>query len=373
MKKLIIIPLLLLLLASRLLAQTGPAPALRAAAAEIEAATAALSAASDAQDRVGALADTIRSLESGLGSLRLALRASSEIGQEKRAAIAENRKKLGVLLATLSTLQNNAGALSLHPSGAVAAARTAMILAALTPELRLRAEALQAEMAEVDALFAAHNAALVNLQAALLTLQSARTELSQTIRENLPPPANPADSALNIEQLLRASDDLSGLAIQLGARVGRTPPPSAIPIIALKGKLKLPVEGLMTRNYNEPNAAGIRQPGIMITAPPLSLVIAPQAAIVRFAGDFMEYGQVVILEPAPRNLQIYAGFGQVYVSTGEVLESGAIMGLLGGETPDSAEFLAETGGEADKGAESLYIEIRENGSPVNPLTWFAEN
>ncbi len=355
------------------MAQPGPAPALRAAAAEIEAATAALAAADEVPDRAGAIAETIRSLEGGLASLRLALRASRALEQEKRSIMAGNRKQLGVLLATLSTLQNNANALSLHPDGAVASARTAIILAALAPQLRARAASLQAEMDEIDELTRLHNAALVNLQSALLTLQTARAELSRTMRENLPLPANPADSAINIEQLLRASEDLSGLAILLGSRVGRAPPPSAIPITGLKGKLRLPVSGVLARGYNQPDAAGIRQPGIVLSAPPLSMVIAPQPAIVRFAGDFMEYGQVVILEPAPRNLQIYAGFGQVYVSTGEVLESGAIMGLLGGETPNSAEFLVENGSENDSSAESLYIEIRENGSPVNPMSWFAEN
>jgi septal ring factor EnvC (AmiA/AmiB activator) len=45
---------------------------------------------------------------------------------------------------------------------------------------------------------------------------------------------------------------------------------------------------------------------------------------------------------------------------------------LGGKQPKAQDFLIEAsegGGTIDK--ESLYIEIRNNGKPVNPTDWFA--
>ncbi|MCF6273130.1 MAG: peptidoglycan DD-metalloendopeptidase family protein [Rhodobacteraceae bacterium] len=365
---------LLVLLTSPAVAQSDPVLALRAASEDIRMATTALAAAEANEDRVAALSNTIRSLETGLGSLRLALRASIMVAKQKQNAIAQNRGEMGNLLATLAALENTPVAFRiLHPAGATASARAAMILSAITPTLRAQAEKLRAELATIEALNALHDEALANIRTALETLKQARRELAAAIRADQPAPENPANLLDNLEQLVRASEDLGGLATALGSRLSGAAPLSETQLLTLRGTLPLPVSGTIVRSYNQPNGIGIRQPGILLTAPALSLVLAPQAGIVRFAGGLLEYGQVVILEPAPEQLQIYAGFGQVYVNTGDVLESGAALGLLGGEIPDSAEFLAESTGENDKGAESLYIEIRENGIPVDPLTWFAVN
>ena len=363
--------MLFMLMAGMATAQQDPVLALRDASARIEVASAAMVAAAEAEDKVGALSDAIRSLEEGLASLRLALQASKTEEAAMQEKLMGNRQELGRLLATLIGLQSTPAELSvLHPDGATASARAGAMLAAITPALRAEADRLRGEMATISALNSLHDAALGNMQSALGTLQNARNALTVAIREEQPLEGNAVSDA-GISQLARASQDLSTLAAALKARfpAGASLPPST----SQRGRLPMPLVGTITRRFNQPNGAGIRQPGIVITAPALSLVSAPQAGIVRFSGAFLEYGQVVILEPAPNELQIYAGFGQVYVRSGEVLESGAAMGLLGGDMPDSAEFLAESGSENDKGAESLYIEIRENGMPVDPETWFTTN
>ena len=352
-------------------AQQDPVLALRDASAQIEEASAALAAANQSEDRILALASAIQSLESGLSSLRGALQASKAEEARKIAELTTNHQELGQLLATLISLQNSPSVLTvLHPDGATASARAAQMLSAVTPELREEANRIRGEIATLSALNSLHDTALANMQSAIETLQSARNELTVAIREEQPE-GQSNEGPDGLTQLATASQNLSSLAAALSEQF----PAGAGAATAenLQGRLPLPIVGTITRRFNQTNGAGIRQPGIVITAPALSLVLAPQAGIVRFSGDFLEYGQVVILEPAPNQLQIYAGFGQVYVRSGEVLESGTAMGLLGGEMPDSAEFLAENGSENDIGAESLYIEIRENGMPVDPETWFATN
>lgn len=353
------------------MAQQDPVLALRGASSQIEAASAALVLAEEAEDRVGALSTAIRSLEGGLASLRLALQASKTEEAAKQTELTGNRAELGRLLATLIKLQNAPAVSSiLHPEGATASARAGQMLSAVTPALRAEADRIRGELTTLSALNTLHDTALANMQSALATLQEARNALTVAIGEEQPMEGDLVSQA-GLAQLVTASQSLNSLALALtenltaGARLPQTQ--------NMRGRLPMPLVGTITRRFNQPNGAGIRQPGIVVTAPALSLVLAPQAGIVRFSGDFLEYGQVVILEPSPDLLQIYAGFGQVYVKAGEVLESGAAMGLLGGEMPDSAEFLAESGSENDKGAESLYIEIRENGMPVDPETWFAIN
>jgi septal ring factor EnvC (AmiA/AmiB activator) len=331
LKKLIF---LIMFAANLAMAQQDPVLALRDASQRIEAASAALVAAEASEDRIGALSVAIRSLEEGLASLRLALQASKSEETAKQAELTGNRAELGRLLATLISLQNTPAALAvLHPEGATASARAGAMLSSLTPALRAEANQLRGEIATILALNSLHDNALANMQTALGTLQNARNALTVAIREEQPDGDNPVSDA-GLSQLAQASQDLNTLAAALKARF---PTGVELPETGdLRGRLPMPIIGTITRRFNAPNGAGIRQPGIVITAPALSLVSAPQAGIVRFSGDFLEYGQVVILEPAPNQLQIYAGFGQVYVKAGEVLESGAAMGLLGGEMPDSA-------------------------------------
>lgn len=368
MKKL---ALLIVFLANFATAQQDPVLALRDASTQINAASEAIAAAQEAEGKAGALSDAIRSLERGLASLRLALQASRSEETAKQAEMMGNRDELGRLLAVLISLQKTPAALLiLHPEGATASARTGAMLSAITPALRAETNRIRGELATLSALNALHATALANMQTALSTLQNARNALAVAIREERAVEANPV-SQEGMAQLATASQDLNAFALALKERF-----PAGAPLAAAVNPQRrppMPLSGTLTRRFNQPNGAGIRQPGIVVIAPALSLVSAPQAGIVRFSGDFLEYGKVVIVEPAPDQLQIFAGFGQVYVRSGEVLESGAAMGLLGGEMPDSAEFLAESGSENDKGSESLYIEIRVNGMPVDPETWFATN
>ncbi len=349
-------------------AQQDPTMALRAASERITAATAALAMA-ESDHQVVVISDAIRSLEEGLAALRLALMASKAIELEKQTAYTANRRAFGQLLAVLERLGLNSTARSaLHPGGATDAIRAGMILSRLTPDLRAKSEALRGELASLSAINRLHEEALDKLHTSLTALQDARNRLAVAVREDMDMSGNNIASSVDVNTLAGASRSLGELAAKLS---GLQAAGAQLIVRRSSRGIPYPVAGVTVRRFNEPNRAGIRQPGILIAAGPLSLVQAPQAGTVRFAGDFMEYGNVVIIEPSPQNLQIYAGFGQVFVKTGDVLESGAAMGLLGGETPDSVEFLAENGGENDKSNQTLYIEIRENGIPVDPELVFA--
>ena len=119
------------------------------------------------------------------------------------------------------------------------------------------------------------------------------------------------------------------------------------------------------------DAAGVARPGIVISTEPRALVTVPVAATLRFRGPLLDYGTVAILEPAPGTLFVIAGMGQVFGEAGEILPEGAPLGLMGGETPDPDAILTgapDTGDAAPP--ESLYLEVRDAGGPVDPGTWF---
>ena len=80
---------------------------------------------------------------------------------------------------------------------------------------------------------------------------------------------------------------------------------------------------------------------------------------------------MIILEPEAGLLVVLAGLEVVYGEIGEVLPGGSPVGIMSGPSLDAGVILAQTGN--DVGAElseTLYIEMRENNTPVNPETWF---
>jgi septal ring factor EnvC (AmiA/AmiB activator) len=85
----------------------------------------------------------------------------------------------------------------------------------------------------------------------------------------------------------------------------------------------------------------------------------------------LDYGNVIILEPQAGILLVLAGLDVVYGETGQVLPGGSPVGLMGGPAP--ATDLASSGSLQETGAEhseTLYIEVREDNSPVDPARWF---
>jgi murein hydrolase activator len=134
----------------------------------------------------------------------------------------------------------------------------------------------------------------------------------------------------------------------------------------------MPVPGTVLRGFNEPDAGGVRRPGLTLAAPPMSLVTAPAPAEVRYAGPFLDYGYVVFLEPAPETLIVIAGMQQLYVVTGARVEAGAPLGMLGGRDLDVEEYLMlPSDGNSTIGSETLYMELRRERQPVDPAPWFA--
>ncbi len=342
------------------------------AAAEIETATGQLIAAQNATNRAQALARAIRSLEDGLTALRVALRSSTAQENAVRQNFATKVAELGGLLSALQNIEHSASPLAmLHPDGAAAAARAAMIISAITPELENQAAALQRDIAALAAFNDSHKIAETNLHTALADLQLARGALSAAQEARQQVPTDLLTDAGRLDRLLQAADDLNYLAGEIGKLPLVNTNQAATPFEDLKGTLRAPVSGLLVGHFGQRDDGGQIQPGIFVEAPALALVNAPSAANVRFAGAFLNYGQMVILEPAAGYLMILAGFGQIYVIEGDILAEGDAIGLLKGQVLAADEFLIEMSSAATVNSfETLYIEIRVNGEPADPLEWF---
>ena len=344
------------------------------AAEMLEQAGFALLEADGARDRVEALTRTVRAYEEGLLALREGIRQAAQREQTILLVFEAERDRLSRLLGVLQSIEGApAPLLMMHPEGALGTARSGMIVSEVTPAVAEQARTLRTQLRELQALREVQDGALAQLTAALERAQDARSQLSQAIADRRMLPDNFTRDDAAMAELIGSVDSLDGLAEMLA-----TEPPEAAPDLPdfaeARGALPLPVLGTRLRSYGEADAAGVTRPGLVYATRPRALVTAPWPATVRYAGPLPDYGNVIILEPEGGYLLVLAGVGTLYVTPGGLVPSGAALGLMPGDPgPGNDELILDapqSGGAAL--TETLYIELRQNGAPVDPTGWFTD-
>lgn len=364
------------LLALLLAAPVGPLGAqtleesARAAAAQLIAAGDMLVRAERASDRIAALTGTVRAYEDGLAALRGGLRQVNARERVLAAALEERRAEIARLLGALARIGHTpAPLLTLHPSGPVGTAQAGQMVAAVTPALQAQADVLRADMATLVLLRELQTSARAALEEGLAGVQTARTELATAMSNRTERPQRFVQDTGAMATLVQNADTLAGFADGLGDLAGANLTPGEDLRI---GALPAPVTGQLLRAFQEADAAGIRRPGWLIATAPGALVTSPSDATIRYAGPLLDQGQVIILEPAPDALVILAGMSEVYGSAGMILAPGDPVGVMGGTLPRAQDFLLEVGQGGGAGrSETLYIEVRDRNTPVDPAGWFA--
>jgi septal ring factor EnvC (AmiA/AmiB activator) len=336
-----------------------------AAAAALAEAVTALQGASEAKDRGASLTQTIKAYEAGLASMRGALR-NAELRQEALTRdLASKRGEIGQLVGAMSGLDAEPGPLLLlHPGGPLGTVRSGMVLSDVTPALMAEAEILRAELTELATLQALQTAAAETLLAGMAEAQTARTALSQAISDRSALPMRLIDDPAALQTLLDSAETLDdfarGLTTDEGAPVG---------FAAQEGRLSLPVLGRILLRPGEPDAKGVKRPGLTLATRALAMVTAPWASTVRYVGPLTGYGNVMILEPGDGYLIVLAGLDTVYVETGQVVGANAPLGLMGGEAGTDAD-LTQPQGTGAEASQTLYLELRQGARPVDPGSWF---
>lgn len=352
-----------------------PARLARQASTDLAVALANLDQADKASDRVAALTQTIEAYEKGLSAFRMALRRAAIRQRAIGLEFAAKRDRIERILAVMMSKQSQTTPLLLvHPAGPVGAARSGIILADITPALQAEATTLRRQLQEVTLLTNLQKSAETTLQQGLRGLQKARTKLSQAISDRVDLPRRVIDDPAQLRALTSSSETLGAFAGGLTESPADGDTSNLASFSAQQGRLPLPLRGTVLRDFNEADAAGVRRPGILVAARPRSLVTAPWASTIRYAGPLLDYANVMILEPAAGYLMVFAGLAEVYGKTGQVIPAGTPVGLMGGEDASVGAFLTQAAeGSGTEQSETLYIEIRVGTNPVNPSQWFAVN
>ena len=322
--------------------------------------------------RAQALEEALIEADEHLAGL-VAARAVSE------AMLAERRAQLIESLAALQRLDlEPPPALLVKPQDALEAARGAMLLGTLVPELRAMATELASQIRSLDDLARAIAAQRDRIEADRLALDAERRRIDELLvaREE-----ERRISGADAELARARYDDLAGRARTLRDLLGGleedvptaaiVPPggdgPRTAPVFAdLRGRLRPPVVGRIVGGFGSDDGSGGASQGVSVAAPGRAEVVSPADAEIVFAGPFRTYGNVLIIAPGDSYLIVLAGLADVYGVPGQRILTGEPVGRM----PESGanEQSGPSGGDA-AAAPVLYIEVREDGSPVDPASW----
>ncbi|HEX9725602.1 MAG TPA: peptidoglycan DD-metalloendopeptidase family protein [Vicinamibacteria bacterium] len=163
-------------------------------------------------------------------------------------------------------------------------------------------------------------------------------------------------------------DELEQARTQLGKLIsdwemGRTSevPPTFLPIRLFHGELGWPVDGPVATRFGMQHHPRFRtvtvQNGIEIQAPVGTAVQAIYDGEAVFASWFQGYGTLLILSHPHGVYSLYGHLSEIKVREGDTVRRGEEVALVG-----------DTGSLAGP---ALYLEIREEGKPVDPEQWLA--
>jgi murein hydrolase activator len=293
-------------------------------------------------------------------------------------------------------------ALMINPDNALDSARSALLIAAIVPQLRNKAETVTADLNQLGSIKAAALAQQEKLEANLQVLEEEQLRIGSLIAarkqsENLATAALAseeaeaqalADKATSLRQFIDAlaaraaavataaqatetannggnAPALDQQTIKMAlANPDRTQP--AVPFVQARGFLAMPSSGVTVIDYGAGDGFGGISRGLSVVTRADAQVVAPADGWVLFAGDYLNYGKIVILNAGQDYTVLLAGLEKTNVTIGQFVMMGEPVGTMGSQT--IGRTVATSAGVSRP---TLYIEMRKNNEPVDPTGWWA--
>ncbi len=379
----------------------------------------------DAAQRARDLQDSISNSEVRLDKL---LQTEEVI----RLSLIKRRAVLGEILAVLQRMgRAPPPALLVQPKDVLSAVRSAMLVGAVLPDVRDKAEILANELDELitvrsnveeeaDALRDDYQKLSEEQTRLALLLEEKRTESDVTVaqlKEQQKKAQELAEKANSLQELIgsmeseissvrkarqdavaaaesarkqaaeRAAERSAERTKEAKMRAlknamknpGRIAP--AISFDEAKGLLPLPVRGALLSKFGEPDINGDTTKGLQLSARPGSSVVAPADGWIVYAGPFRSYGQLLILNAGDEYHMVLAGMESVNVELGQFVLSGEPIATMGSRRlANLAQSLSSDGALKDTQSLTdsnvtdappvLYVELRKNKVSIDPTPWW---
>lgn len=339
------------------------------------------------QKRLVILAQDTQERESIITNLERQLQQLTEEKQNRAADLVEKNSQLGSTLSALARLSRAPSqSVLFQPGGVVKAVRGAHLLQTSIPTLKQRADVLGDQIAALNAVEQDILDKLTELAAAETALSDDREKLADLVSEKNALLAK-MDTAVNkandrVAKLVRQATSLEDLLSKLNTeqpgedgQAATAPaqpaedqtsvtetasplpgPPQGLRPFPTAGQINRPARGDIIRFYGQDAGFGQTSKGIVISTRPNAQITAPFDGKVAFAGQFQSLGLILIIEHSDGYHSVLAGMSRIDANAGQWILAGEPIGVMG---PPATEL------------EGLYVELRRNGQPVNPMQWIS--
>lgn len=311
-----------------------------------------------------ALNSEVSTLKGNLVSVSKDLRASEESLsatdqnlkelQQKKEIYLQNlykdQKAMGGLVSAIKKYSQASTPDLLVQSKPIDAARASLVMKSLMPRLQQQSAFLKMQLAEIKKIEAdiagqlqvqtLQNQKLSKQQDGLASLLKERKQIYQSTenerRAQEKEVARLTKESNNIEELMtkiKSKNYLDGdrkIAARLPAGMS-------------------PVHGKIHTGFGQKDDLGAPSKGITFSTRPGASVVTPLAGIVKFAGAFQKYKQILIVEHRGGYHSLIAGLARIDTVVGASLAASEPVGV------------AET-----SGSPQIYYELRQDGKPINP-------
>ena len=293
-----------------------------------------------------------------------------------KAELLEEREALGETITALQRLEKTPPqAMMARPAAPIDTARGAMLLQRILPVLHAKAEALR----EKSEIYAANEKELKTKQKKLVSLSedlsNKEKDLKKLVEDRKQQYAalnsNIAQRKKDIEKVSAQAKNLADLVKRLeeertrnakrqAEAAKRTAGSKPVKQAALPqlGKSQLPLQGAVRTHYNEKDDFGGKSQGVSIEGRGGALIVSPMGGIVRFAGYFKNYGNMVIIEHQNGYHSLIAGLEKIDTVVEQSVSAGEPLGNL---------YSSKNGKPP-----TLYYELRHKGKAIDPARKFTE-
>lgn len=343
--------------------------------------------------------DTIKGLETRLGDTERRLLSLGANEDAVRLSLIARRDILSEVLAALQRIgKRPPPALAVRPSDALSAVRSAILLNAVMPELKVETEALAADLEELNRLksviaeeknvLRGDAMRLAEEKSRLELLLSAKRQEHQKSVRDLEAEKDRAQALAEkagslqeliasleaeIESAREAAEKSRQASLDASRRDKKafdpfSDPGRLAPAIAFQdttGQLPMPVVGTVLKEFGQDDEFGGVTEGQSIATRPGSNVTSPADGWVVYSGPFRSFGQLLILNTGDGYHVLLAGMDRIDAELGQFVLTGEPVGVMGATQWASASTFGLGSTQP-----ILYVEFRKDGRAIDPKPWW---
>jgi murein hydrolase activator len=343
----------------------------------------------------------VQKLEGEIDRTEGRLKALLTNEEKLRASLAGRRAVLAEVLAALQRMGHRPPpAILVRPQDALASIRSAILLGAVVPDLRVAADALAGDLKALVAVRREREQERDRLRENATALAEGRTRIALIIDERQKQRAASLDALANEEKRAAA---LAGQATSLRDLIARMESENATaaaaaaaaekaaaialtesgdrparslgdanrltPKVAFgtaKGLLPLPANGSQIKAFGENDGLGGKSQGISLATREGAQISSPTDGWVVYSGPFRSYGQLLIINAGDGYHVLLAGMERIDVQLGQFVLAGEPVAAMTSQRLASVDAVA-----IGVTQPVLYIEFRKDGASIDPAPWWA--